>query len=68
MSRKIGCECLKSKWIGQRAAKTLKLQIFYIKFLTIRATDIDNSRIAKCAGEKYGCKTAGGFIWKFVED
>ena len=33
-----------------------------------RATDIDNSRIAKCAGEKYGCKTAGGFIWKFVED
>ena len=18
--------------------------------------------------EKYGCKTAGGFIWKFVED
>ena len=33
-----------------------------------RATGIDNSRIAKCARGKYGCKTAGGFIWKFVED
>lgn len=31
-----------------------------------RATGIDNSRIAKCAKGKYGCKTAGGFIWKFI--
>lgn len=27
---------------------------------------IDNSRIAKCAKGQYGCKTAGGFVWKFI--
>lgn len=31
-----------------------------------RATGIDNSRIAKCAKGQYGCKTAGGFVWKFI--
>ena len=31
-----------------------------------RALGIDNSRIAKCAKGEYGCKTAGGFIWKFI--
>lgn len=33
-----------------------------------RELGIDNSRIAKCAKGQYGCKTAGGFIWKFIED
>lgn len=27
---------------------------------------IDNSRISKCAKGQYGCKTAGGFVWKFI--
>lgn len=63
----------KSEWlcikVAQYDAKTgCLIKIWDCIMDASRATGIDNSRIAKCARGKYGCKTAGGFIWKFVED
>lgn len=63
----------RSEWlcikVAQYDAKTgCLIKIWDCIMDASRATGIDNSRIAKCAKGKYGCKTAGGFIWKFVED
>lgn len=63
----------RSEWlcikVAQYDAKTgCLIKIWDYIMDASRATGIDNSRIAKCARGKYGCKTAGGFIWKFVED
>ena len=63
----------RSEWlcikVAQYDAKTgCLIKIWDCIMDASRATGIDNSRIAKCAKGEYGCKTAGGFIWKFVED
>lgn len=31
-----------------------------------RITGIDNGWISGCCREKYGCKTAGGYVWKYA--
>ena len=64
--KKIGKEHQSSKLIGQFDLDGNLLATYYGSGEASRTTGIDSGSIRKCCRCCYGCKTAGGFIWKYL--
>lgn len=64
--KKIGKEHQSSKLIGQFDLNGSLLETYHGSGEAFRATGINSGSIRKCCRDTYGCKTAGGFVWKYL--
>lgn len=64
--RKTGANHKNSKKIGQYDLDGKLLNIYYGSGEASRATGICDVTIRKACKGGYGCKTRGGFIWKYI--
>lgn len=64
--RKCGKNSKQSKFIGQYDLDNNLISTYYGSGEASRATGIEPGHIRSCCRGCYGCKTAGGFIWKYL--
>lgn len=55
-----------SKIIGQYTLSGKLIKKYYGSGEASRATNISDVNIRKCCRGDYGCKTSGGYIWKYI--